>query len=42
VAYIGSGEMWRLRQYRAAYHERLWLELINYVCAAEIKKEEKP
>ncbi len=33
VAYIGSGEIWRLRQYRAAYHERLWLELIHYVGA---------
>jgi hypothetical protein len=42
VAYIGSGELWRLRQYRAAYHERLWLGLIDYVRAAGEKKEEKP
>jgi hypothetical protein len=42
VAYIGSGELWRLRQYRETYHERLWLGLINYVRAAEVKIEDKP
>jgi len=44
VVYIGSGELWRLRQYREAYHERLWLGLINHArgVAAEMKKEEKP
>jgi hypothetical protein len=43
VAYLGSGEVWRLREYREAYHERLWLGLIDYVrTAPEVKKDEKP
>lgn len=31
IAYLGSGEMWRLRQFRVAYHERFWRELVKYV-----------
>jgi hypothetical protein len=43
VAYLGSGEVWRLREYREAYHERLWLGLIDYVRGGDgVKKEEKP
>jgi hypothetical protein len=43
VAYLGSGELWRLRQYREAYHERLWLGLINYARgSADRTKDEKP
>jgi hypothetical protein len=26
VLYVGSGELWRLRQYREAFHERWWSE----------------
>lgn len=27
---IGSGEVWRLRQHREAFHERFWTELITF------------
>jgi hypothetical protein len=30
VVYLGSGELWRLRQYRTAFHERFWKELVRY------------
>jgi RNA polymerase sigma factor (sigma-70 family) len=30
VVYIGSGETWRLRQYRQAYHERFWSQLVRH------------
>ena len=32
VVYLGSGETWRLRQYREAYHETFWRQLL--ACAA--------
>ncbi|GIW80361.1 MAG: hypothetical protein KatS3mg105_2168 [Gemmatales bacterium] len=31
--YIGSGEMWRLRQYSEAFHERFWTKLLRYAGA---------
>jgi hypothetical protein len=31
VFWMGSGEMWRLRGYREAYHERFWTKLARYV-----------
>jgi RNA polymerase sigma factor (sigma-70 family) len=30
VVWLGSGETWRLRQYRESYYERFWLELARY------------
>jgi hypothetical protein len=30
VVYLGSGETWRLRQYREAYHENFWRRLLTY------------
>jgi hypothetical protein len=30
VVWIGSGETWRLRQYRESYHERFWTKLLRY------------
>jgi RNA polymerase sigma factor (sigma-70 family) len=33
VVWLGSGEVWRLRAYREAYHERFWLELARYAGA---------
>jgi hypothetical protein len=33
VVYVGSAELWRLRQLRTAYHDRLWLNLIRYAAA---------
>ena len=33
VIWLGSGETWRLRQYREAYHERFWAKLVRYAGA---------
>ena len=33
VVWIGSGETWRLRQHREAYHERFWTKLARYAGA---------
>jgi hypothetical protein len=33
VVYLGSGEMWRLRQYRESYHETFWRRLLAYAAA---------
>lgn len=41
VIYLSSGETWRLRQYRPAYHERFWLALLKYVGAGR-REAEKP
>jgi hypothetical protein len=30
VFYLGSGEMWRLRQHKEEFHERFWLELLSF------------
>jgi hypothetical protein len=30
VVYLGSGETWRLRQCREAYHETFWRRLLAY------------
>jgi hypothetical protein len=30
IVYLGSGEMWRLRQYRVEYYEQFWRELVKY------------
>jgi len=30
VVYIGSGELWRLRQYRESFLERFWTKLFRY------------
>ncbi len=29
--YIGSGEFWRLRQFKTGFHERLWIKSARYV-----------
>jgi hypothetical protein len=41
VVYLSSGETWRVRQYRPAYHERFWLGLLNYSGAGR-RDPEKP
>jgi hypothetical protein len=33
VVWVGSGEIWRLRQYREAFHERFWIKLLRYAGA---------
>ncbi|MER3414756.1 MAG: hypothetical protein C4297_00885 [Gemmataceae bacterium] len=35
VFYIGSGEMWRLREYSETFHERFWTKLIRHMGRGE-------
>jgi hypothetical protein len=37
VVFLGSAETWRLRKYRAAYHQRFWLGLIAHAAGRPIK-----
>jgi hypothetical protein len=30
TVWLGSGETWRLRQFRESYHQRFWTELVRY------------
>jgi hypothetical protein len=41
VVWIGSGEMWRLRQYKEVYHERFWTKLVRYAGTANAGKSNK-
>jgi hypothetical protein len=36
VVYLGSGETWRLRQYREAYHENFWRQLLPYAAGVAV------
>jgi hypothetical protein len=38
VIYLGSGESWRLRQYREAYHERFWTKLARYAGSGNLSR----
>jgi hypothetical protein len=38
VIWLGSGEMWRLRTYRAEYLERFWTKLVRYAGAKSQSK----
>jgi hypothetical protein len=37
VVFLGSGEMWRLRKYRAAFHQRFWIGLVGYAANRPVK-----
>jgi hypothetical protein len=39
VVWIGSGELWRLRQYREAYYERFWTKLARYAGSGSLTQE---
>lgn len=39
TVWIGSGETWRLRQYRETYHERFWTKLARYVGSGTYGKQ---
>lgn len=39
VVYLSSGETWRVRQYRQAYHERFWQGLLAYAGAGRHRPE---
>ena len=41
VVWIGSGEVWRIRQYREQYFERFWMKLARYASAAATGKENR-
>jgi hypothetical protein len=38
VVYIGSGELWRLRQYREVFHERFWTKLARYAGSGNLTR----
>jgi hypothetical protein len=38
VVYIGSGEMWRLRQCREVFHERFWTKLARYAGSGSLSR----
>ncbi len=38
VAWIGSGELWRLRSFRESWHERFWIKLARYAGARNANK----
>lgn len=42
VVFIGSGEMWRLRQYRETYHERFLTKLASYASAGSLGSQRNP
>jgi hypothetical protein len=39
VVYLGSGEMWRLRQFREIYHERFWTKLARYAGSGNLTRQ---
>jgi hypothetical protein len=41
VVYIGSGETWRLRQYREVYHERFWTKLARYAGSGNLTRQNR-
>ncbi len=41
VVYIGSGETWRLRQYREVYHERFWTKLARYAASGTLTRQSR-
>jgi hypothetical protein len=41
VAYIGSGEMWRLRQCREIYHERFWTKMARYAGSGNLTRQNR-
>ncbi len=38
LVWLGSGETWRLRQYREVWHERFWTKLVRYAGAGSSGK----
>jgi hypothetical protein len=41
VVYIGSGETWRLRQYREVFHERFWTKLARYAGSGTLGRQSR-
>jgi hypothetical protein len=38
LVWLGSGETWRMRQYREVWHERFWTKLVRYASAGSTGK----
>ncbi len=41
VVWVGSAEMWRLRQYREAFHERFWTKLARYAGSGTLSQQNR-
>jgi hypothetical protein len=41
AVWIGSGETWRLRQFRESYHERFWAKLLRFAGSGNMGKVSK-
>jgi hypothetical protein len=41
VVYLGSGEMWRLRNYRESYYERFWAKLARYAGSGNLSRSNR-
>jgi hypothetical protein len=39
VVWLGSGEMWRLRQYRETFYERFWTKLARYAGSGSLTQQ---
>ncbi|MGL4550904.1 MAG: vWA domain-containing protein [Gemmataceae bacterium] len=42
VVWLGSAEMWRLREFKEEYHERFWTKLVRYAAAKSKGTASKP
>jgi hypothetical protein len=41
MVWLGSGEMWRLREVSDAYHERFWTKLARYASSGSVTKSSR-
>src|SRR5262249_35146012 len=41
VVYLGSGEVWRFRQYREVYFERFWTKLARYAGSGNLTRQNR-
>ncbi len=41
IVYMGSGEVWRLRQFREVYFERFWTKLARYVGSGNLTRQSR-
>lgn len=39
TVYLSSGETWRLRQYREAFHERLWIKMARFAASGSTQQK---
>jgi hypothetical protein len=41
IVYLGSGEMWRLRNYHESYYERFWAKLARYAGSGNLTRSSR-